>query len=138
MKKFIVVALLAIGMSAFAQVENKGKEGKEPTEKMSPAERAEKALKRMTKQLKLTEAQQKQMKVLIAEQEAKKADPNFKPSKEDRLAMKEKISKILTSEQNAAWDKIQEERKEKMKEKLEEKKEERKKKKEGKVEKTED
>ena len=27
---------------------------------------------------------------------------------------KEKISKILTSEQNAAWDKIQEERKEKI------------------------
>lgn len=138
MKRFIVVALLAIGMSAFAQVENKRNEGKEPTEKMSPSEKAEKALKRMTKQLKLTEAQQKQMKVLIAEQEAKKADPNFKPSKQDRQAMKEKISKILTSKQNAAWDKIQEERKEKMKEKMEEKKQERKKKKEGEVEKTED
>ena len=138
MKRFIVVASLAIGMSAFAQVANKRNEGKEPTEKMSPSEKAEKALKRMTKQLKLTEAQQKQMKVLIAEQEAKKADPNFKPSKQDRQAMKEKISKILTSEQNAAWDKIQEERKEKMKEKMEEKKQERKKKKEGEVEKTED
>ena len=105
---------------------------------MSPEEKAEKGLKRMTKQLKLTEAQQKQMKVLMTEQEAKRAEANFKPSKEDRLAMKEKISKILTSEQNATWDKIQEERKEKMKEKIEEKRKERKNKKEGKPEKTED
>ncbi len=134
MKRFIVVALLAIGMSAFAQVEHSENEGKDPIEKMSPTERAEKALKRMTKKLKLTEAQQKQMKVLITEQEAKKAEPNFKPCKEDRLAMKEKISKVLTAEQNAIWDKIQEDRKEKMKEKMKEKK----KKKEGKVEKTED
>jgi Spy/CpxP family protein refolding chaperone len=124
MKKLIVVALFVLGMSTFAQVENKVKEGKEPIEKMSPTERAEKALIRMTKKLKLTEAQQKQMKVLIAEQEAKKADPNFKPSKEVRLAMKEKISKVLTTEQNAAWDKIQEDRKEKIKEKMEEKMEE--------------
>jgi Spy/CpxP family protein refolding chaperone len=97
---------------------------------MSPAERVEKGLKRMTKQLNLTEAQQKEMKILMAEQEAKRADANFKPSKEDRLAMKEKISKILTPEQNATWDKIQEEKKEKMKDKIKEKKE--------KAEKTED
>ena len=66
----------------------------------------------------------------MAEQEAKRADANFKPSKEDRLAMKEKISKILTPEQNTTWDKIQEEKKEKMKDKIKEKKE--------KAEKTED
>lgn len=130
MKKLIVATLLVVGMSTFAQVENKKKEGKEPMEKMSPAERVEKGLKRMTKQLNLTEAQQKEMKILMAEQEAKRADANFKPSKEDRLAMKEKISKILTPEQNAAWDKIQEEKKEKMKDKIKEKKE--------KAEKTED
>ena len=111
MKKLIVATLLVVGMSTFAQVENKKKEGKEPMEKMSPAERVEKGLKRMTKQLNLTEAQQKEMKILMAEQEAKRADANFKPSKEDRLAMKEKISKILTPEQNATWDKIQEEKK---------------------------
>jgi len=129
MKKLIVATLLVVGMSTFAQ-ENKKKEGKEPMEKMSPAERVEKGLKRMTKQLNLTEAQQKEMKILMAEQEAKRADANFKPSKEDRLAMKEKISKILTPEQNATWDKIQEEKKEKMKDKIKEKKE--------KAEKTED
>jgi protein CpxP len=138
MKKLIVVALLVAGLSTFAQVEKKEKEGKEPMEKMNPGERAEKGLKRMTKVLKLTDAQQNQMKTLIAEQEAKKADVNFKPSKEDRLAMKEKISKILTPEQNETWEKIQEERKEKMKEKIEEKRAERKNKKEGKAEKTED
>jgi Spy/CpxP family protein refolding chaperone len=130
MKKLILATLLVVGMSTFAQVENKKKEGKEPMEKMSPAERVEKGLKRMTKQLNLTEAQQKEMKILMAEQEAKRADANFKPSKEDRLAMKEKISKILTPEQNATWDKIQEEKKEKMKDKIKEKKE--------KAEKTED
>jgi Spy/CpxP family protein refolding chaperone len=129
MKKLIVATLLVVGMSTFAQ-ENKKKEGKEPMEKMSPAERVEKGLKRMTKQLNLTEAQQKEMKILMAEQEAKRADADFKPSKEDRLAMKEKISKILTPEQNATWDKIQEEKKEKMKDKIKEKKE--------KAEKTED
>ena len=130
MKKLIVATLLVVGMSTFAQVENKKKEGKEPMEKMSPAERVEKGLKRMTKQLNLTEAQQKEMKILMAEQEAKRADANFKPSKEDRLAMKEKISEILTPEQNATWDKIQEEKKDKMKDKIKEKKE--------KAEKTED
>jgi Spy/CpxP family protein refolding chaperone len=138
MKKIIVAALLVVGLSTFAQVEKKDKESKGPIEKLSPEEKAEKGLKRMTKQLKLTEAQQKQIKALMTEQEAKRAEANFKPSKEDRLAMKEKISKILTSEQNATWDKIQEERKEKMKEKIEEKRKERKNKKEGKPEKTED
>jgi hypothetical protein len=49
MKKLIFVALLALGMSTFAQVEKKEKEGKEPIEKMSPTERAEKALIRMIK-----------------------------------------------------------------------------------------
>lgn len=134
MKKLIVAALLVVGLSTFAQVEKKGKEGKEPMEKMNPGERAEKALKKMTKELKLTDAQQKQIKVLLAEQEAKRADVNFKPSKEDRMAMKEKVSKILTPEQNEAWEKIQEERKEKMKEKMMEKREERKNKKEEKTE----
>jgi|APGre2960657444_1045066.scaffolds.fasta_scaffold53151_2 Spy/CpxP family protein refolding chaperone len=123
MKKLIVAVLLVVGLSTFAQVEKKEKAIKEPIEKMSPAEKAENGLKRMTKQLKLTEVQQKQMKILMAEQEAKRADANFKPSKEDRLAMKEKISKILTPEQNATWDKIQEEKKEKMKHKIKEKKE---------------
>ena len=50
MKKLILATLLVVGMSTFAQVENKKKEGKEPMEKMSPAERVEKGLKRMTKQ----------------------------------------------------------------------------------------
>jgi len=81
MKKLIVAALLVVGLSTFAQVEKKEREGKEPMEKRDPGERAEKALKRMTKVLKLTDAQQKQMKVLIAEQEAKRADVTFKPSK---------------------------------------------------------
>jgi protein CpxP len=119
MKKLIVAAFLVAGLSTFAQVEKKDKENKEPMEKMSPEKRGEREVKRMTKELKLNDAQQKQMTTLFSEMAPKKGDVDAKPSKEERKAMKEKISKILTPEQNATWEKIQAERKEKMKEKKE-------------------
>jgi hypothetical protein len=75
----------------------------------------------MTKDLGLNDSQQKEMKALFSETASKKVEGDKKPSKEDRKAMKDKISKILSPEQNAKWEKIQEERKEKMKEKREEK-----------------
>lgn len=130
MKKLIVAALLVCGLSAFAQVEKKEKGDKEPMEKMSPEKRGEREVKRMTKDLGLNESQQKEMKALFSETTPKKVEGDKKPSKEDRKAMKDKISKILTPEQNAKWEKIQEERKEKMKERREEKG--------GKAEKSED
>ena len=134
MKKLIVATMLVVGISTFAQVEKKENDAEELIEKVSPEKKVEMVLKRMTKQLKLNEAQQKEMKVIITEQEAKRAEGNFNPSKEDRMAMNEKITKILNPDQKATWDKIQEERKEKMREKMKEKK----KKKENKAEKTED
>ena len=70
----------------------------------------------MTKVLKLTDAQQKEMTALFSEMQSKRVENQGKPSKEDRKAMKDKINKILTPEQAATWEKIQEERKEKMKE----------------------
>jgi Spy/CpxP family protein refolding chaperone len=121
MKKLIVAAFLVVGFATFAQVEKKEISEKVPMEKMSPAERGEKALKRMTKDLGLTESQQKQMNTLLSEAQAKRETSDNRPTKEDRKLMKDKISKILTPEQNAKWDKIQAERKEKMKEKREEK-----------------
>ncbi len=121
MKKLIVAAFLVVGFTTFAQVEKKENDKKDPMEKMSPAERGEKALKKMTKDLGLTESQQKQMSTLLSEAQAKRETNDNKPTKEDRMMMKDKISKILTPEQNAKWDKIQAERKEKMKEKREEK-----------------
>ena len=120
MKKLIVAAFLVVGFTTFAQVEKRENGKKEPMEKMSPAERGEKALKRMTKDLGLNESQQKQINSLLLEAEAKKELAN-KTAKEDRKIMKDKISKILTPEQNATWEKIQAERKEKMKERRDEK-----------------
>ena len=116
MKKLIVVALLLFGFTTFAQVEKKEKEKSESREKLSPEERTQRELKRMTKVLKLTDAQQKEMTALFSEMQSKRAENQGKPSKEDRKAMKDKINKILTPEQAATWEKIQEERKEKMKE----------------------
>jgi len=116
MKKLIVVALLLFGFTTFAQVEKKEKEKSESREKLSPEERTQKELKRMTKVLKLTDAQQKEMTALFSEMQSKRGENQGKPSKEDRKAMKDKINKILTPEQAATWEKIQEERKEKMKE----------------------
>ena len=121
MKKLIIAAFLVVGFTTFAQVEKKERGNKEPMEKMSPEKRGEREVKRMTKDLGLNESQQKEMKALFSEMAPKRGEGDVKPSKEDRKAMKDKISKILTTEQNAKWDKIQEERKEKMKERREEK-----------------
>ena len=121
MKKLIVTAFLVVGFTTFAQVEKKEKGGKEPMEKKSPEKRGEREVKRMTKDLGLNDSQQKEMKALFSEIASKKVDVDNKPSKEDRKAMKDKISKILTQEQNAKWEKIQAERIEKMKERREEK-----------------
>jgi protein CpxP len=133
MRKLIVAAFLVVGFTTFAQVEKKENAKKEQTEKMSPAERSQMALKRMTKNLSLNEAQQKQMSALLLEAEANKVTNN-KAAKSDRQLMKDKISKILTPEQNAKWDKIQAERKEKIQERKEQLKERR----EEKGEKSED
>jgi protein CpxP len=120
MKKLIAFALLVSSLSTFAQVEKKEKGDKEPMEKISPEKRGEREVKKMTKDLGLNDSQQKEMKALFSEMNSKVEGDN-KPSKEDRKAMKDKISKILTPEQNAKWEKIQEEKKEKMKERREEK-----------------
>lgn len=121
MKKLIVAAFLVVGFTTFAQVEKKENDKKEPIERMTPAERSQMALKRMTKDLGLNETQQKQMSILLSATQAKRETSENKPTKEDRKMMKDKISKILTPEQNATWDKIQAERKEKTKERREEK-----------------
>jgi Spy/CpxP family protein refolding chaperone len=118
MKKLIVVALLLFGFTTFAQEAKKEKEKTESKVKMSSEERTQKEIKRMTKALSLTETQQREMRALFIEMEEKRAEGQ-KPSKEDRKAMKDKVNKILTTEQAATWEKIQEERKEKMKEKKE-------------------
>ncbi len=138
MKKIIITVLLIVGFTTFAQVEKKENAKKEPMEKITPAERNQRELKRITKDLGLNETQQKQMAEIISEKGAKKGDAQPKPTKEERKANKERISKILTPEQNEKWEKIQAERKEKMKEKIQVRKEDLIERKKEKVEKSED
>lgn len=132
MKKVILVALLVVGMTAFAQ----GKRGKfQDREKVAPEQRVEKQVEKMTADLSLNDKQAAQIKELLtkenvereskrAEMQAKRAE-GAKPSQEERDAMKEKMDekinahkaemkKILTTDQYAKWEKNMEQRKEKM------------------------
>lgn len=99
MKKVIIVALLAIGLTGFAQ-EGKKKKGHEHTTEMK--------LKKMTEELTLTADQQKQMSSIIEEQDAlRKANKENPENKEaNKGKMKEitnKIKSILTPEQLKTW-----------------------------------
>lgn len=99
MKKVIIVALLAIGLTGFAQ-EGKKKKGQEHTTEMR--------LKKMTEELTLTADQQKQMSSIIEEQQAlRKANKENPENKEaNKGKMKEigkKIKSILTPEQFEKW-----------------------------------
>ncbi len=140
MKKLILVALLAIGVSTFAQERME-------RERKSPEERSAMLLKKMTSDLNLDSKQQAQIKQVIAEQDAKREamkaermankDLPKEPTPEERkarrekfeegkLAMEAKLKTILTPEQFAKWNTIKEERKDKMKDKMKERKEEKK------------
>ena len=99
MKKVIIVALLAIGLTGFAQ-EGKKKKGHEHSTEMR--------LKKMTEELTLTAEQQKQMTSIIEEQQAlKKANKENLDNKEaNKGKMKEiakKVEGILTPEQFKTW-----------------------------------
>ncbi len=133
MKKLILVVLLAIGMSTFAQE-------KIEKDRKSPEERGAILLKKMTTELNLDAKQQAQMKQVIAEQgakrEAMKAErmankdlPKVPTPEERKLrkqkmddgkkAMDEKLKIILTPEQFTKWNAFQEARKDKMKDRKE-------------------
>ena len=95
MKKLIIVALLAIGFTTFAQ-EGKKKKGQEVSTEMR--------MKKLTEELSLNADQQKQLAPVLEEQasimKAIKANPESK--EENRAKMKEtgkKIKGILTPEQ---------------------------------------
>ena len=96
MKKLIVVALLAISITGFAQEGKKKKGGHEQTTEMR--------LKKMTEELSLTADQQKKLTPVLEEQAAnmKAAKENPDNKEENRAKMKEsmkKIQAILTPEQ---------------------------------------
>lgn len=137
MKKLFVVALIAIGMTAFAQ-ENKMQplqKGKADFERMTPEQRNELQLKKMTLDLGLSDVQQKQMKEIIVDQQTKRqawaeerkinkekglkqnADERYKKESkmlDEKIAVKESVKKILTPEQFKKWEEMNAQKKEKM------------------------
>lgn len=137
MKKLVLMALLVVGITTFAQEKRE-----ERKEKLTPEQRADFQVKKMTKDLNLTDKQAEQVKVLVAkevekreakraEMEAKRAEQT-KPSKEEmearktemkasQEAMKAEMKKILTADQYKKWEQKLEERKDKMVERMKEK-----------------
>lgn len=144
MKKVILVAMLVIGISTFAQ-ERKPREGR--GEMLTPEQMAEKRVEKMKKDLNLTDKQAQQIRELsLAQAEKMKAYKEERKAKKEEMrnrrmeeakAMKaefekekaandEQLKKILTPEQFAKHQQIQAERKEKMHEKREQRMENRK------------
>lgn len=136
MKKVFLIALLVVGITAFAQKKNE----KRPNgDKFTKEQKIDLQVKKMTTDLDLNENQSSQIKDLVAKEvekrEAKRA--KMKEDKtQDRAAMKaemetnqaamsSEMKKILTPEQFSKWEKMREERKEKMKEKMSERREKR-------------
>lgn len=134
MKKLIVAALLIVGMTSFAQEKRQRPERAE-MEKLTPEQRTQLAVKELTLKLDLNASQQKDMGKIISELDAKReaAKADFKANKtdkkkltaderfalknkmlDDQIAMKDRVKKILTPDQMAKWEKIQENRRGKM------------------------
>jgi protein CpxP len=138
MKKVFLAALLVVSLTTFAQEGRKPGSKRAEMEKMTSEERSELRLKRLTEILKLNEKQQKEVGVILVEQQQKreKALAEFKSMKEkgtkptaedrasrakqrqeDQKATTEKLHKILTPEQMKKWSEIKERNKERMSEK---------------------
>ena len=136
MRKLVLMAILVVGITTFAQEKKE-----ERKEKFTSEQRVDFQVKKITKELDLNDNQVNQVKALIAKEvekrEAKKAEmkskraEQTKPSKEEKEArrnemkanqeaMKAEMKKILTSDQYTKWELKQEERKEKMIDRLKE------------------
>ncbi|SHI73032.1 hypothetical protein [Flavobacterium terrae] len=133
MKKTLLIVLAIVSLSgAYAQERTTEKPRRE---RMTLEQRNQLQLKRMTANLDLTPSQQKEMAVIIADQnskreakiaeikankEAKKqltADERFKMENEKldaQIEHKAKMKKVLNKEQFEKWEKNQEKRNEKM------------------------
>ena len=136
MKKLIIVALLVVGITAFAQ--NRKEMGNRPdrskTEKFSPEQRTQIMVKKFTLELDLNAKQQEQVKQIIAEQGLKRewmraermakkedkkrptADEQFAMKNkmlDEQIAMKNKMKTILSPEQFEKWNSLNNNRQEK-------------------------
>ncbi|MDI1257284.1 MAG: hypothetical protein PSV16_14415 [Flavobacterium sp.] len=137
MKKLIAAALLIVGMTAFAQEKPEGpkKGDRAAMAKLTPEQRSELHLKTLTLKLDLNASQQKEMGKIVAEMDAKReamkaeriankdkkltSDEIFaKKNKmlDEKIAMKERLKKILNDEQMDKFEKMQQQRQKKMQE----------------------
>ncbi len=133
MKKLIVIAVLTIGLSTFAQKSAKNPR-KENLEQFTPQQRNELRLKSLTLDLGLNAVQQKEIGKIITEMEAKKEafqkerlakkEVGTKPTNDELFAMriklldekiatKERLKKILDAKQFEKWEQMQSKRMEK-------------------------
>ena len=140
MKKLFLFAMLAIGLTSFAQVRD-GSPMQDKMEKLTPEQKTERHLKKLTSELNLNSKQQEQIKQLLAAQGAKREEfkakreeyknSPVKPSPEERAAfrskvdeekkaMDEKMKAILSPEQYEKWNANKIEKKEKIKARMEE------------------
>jgi hypothetical protein len=130
MKKLIVIAVLTIGLSTFAQKPAKNPR-KENVEQFTPQQRNELRLKTLTLDLGLNAAQQKEIGKIITEMEAKKEafqkerlakkEVGTKPTNDElfemriklldeKIATKERLKKILDVKQFEKWEQMQSKR----------------------------
>ena len=139
LKKLFIAALLAVGMTSFAQVRKVVTE-RPPKEQMSLEQRNQLQLKKMTLELDLNASQQKEMSTVIAEQSTKR-DARMaerKASKDsakkqltaaelfakknqmldEQIVMKERMKKILSADQYKKWEDIKGKRHHAMKKRM--------------------
>lgn len=143
MKKVIVVVLMLVGFTTFAQEEKQASKRAE-MEKMTPEQRNQLLLKRVTAILNLNEKQQKEIAPILMEQQLKreKALAEFKAQKEkgtkptaderfarennkldEEIAMNEKLQKILAPDQMKKWEDMKSKGRERMKDRMKQKSE---------------
>jgi len=132
MKKLIVMSLLAVGLTAFAQEKENRRPRGEKFESLTKEQKVELQVKKMTKDLNLNESQINEVKAIVTaeveKREKMKAEmkelkeqsrkEKFSKIKEEQAALEIQMKKILSPEQYEKWEKIREERKANMKEKM--------------------
>lgn len=129
MKKLIIVALLVVGITAFAQnrKEMENRPDRSKMEKFSPEQRTQLMIKKLTLELDLNAKQQEQVKQIMAEQGLKReamraerktkreelqkrnADEQFAMKNkmlDEQIEMKNKMKTILSPEQFEKWSKL--------------------------------
>ena len=127
----MVLALLMVGTTIFAQERNRKQQGNE-MEQFTPEQRSELQVKKLTLELDLTESQQRDIKAYITDKNSKmeahrramKAmkEKGTQPTRDERFAMKSKMldeqiatkkrmEKILNPKQLEKWTALKEEHK---------------------------